>query len=83
MEVTRVNEAQRSERRVDRLVRRECQGGVTLEKAHEVFSRFCERSQAAPTIASEMAIEYKIVCDILDGKIWPQARQHWVDVVLP
>lgn len=68
--------------RVDRLVRREWQHGVTLERAHEVFRRYFEQAQAAPTVAALMGIEYKIACDILDGKIWPQARQHWLTIVM-
>jgi hypothetical protein len=56
------------------------QQGTTLHQAHDVFRRFCEQSQAAPTVAAETGIEYKTVCDILDGKVWPQARQQWVDL---
>jgi hypothetical protein len=54
--------------------------GVTLVQAHEVFRRFCNQLQAAPTVAAETGIEYETVCDILYGKVWPQARQQWVDL---
>lgn len=54
--------------------------GVTLMQAHDVFRRFCEQLQAAPTVAAETGIEYETVCDILYGKVWPQARQQWVDL---
>ena len=78
-----MNEAKRNERRLDRVVRQERQNGITLDEAHEVFSRYFEQSQAAPTVATEMAVEYKTVCNILGGKIWPQARQQWMDRVFP
>lgn len=56
------------------------QQGTTLHQAHDVFRRFCEQLQAAPTVAAETGIEYETVCDILYGKVWPQARQQWVDL---
>lgn len=57
--------------------------GVTLDQAHEVFRRYFEQNQAVPTVATEMKIDYKLACDIIDGKVWPQARQRWLDIVLP
>jgi len=59
------------------------QEGVTLNQAHEVLQRYFEQNQAVPTVAAEMGIEYKLACDIMDGKVWPQARQRWLDIVLP
>jgi hypothetical protein len=56
------------------------QQGVSLEQAHEVFRRFCGQLQAAPTVSAETGIAYETVCDILGGKVWPQARQQWVDL---
>lgn len=81
-EVSRVNVA-KSECRLGRIVRQEWRGGVTLERAHEVFRRYFEMSQAVPTVATQLSIEYQTACDILDGKIWPQARQQWIDKVFP
>ncbi|MGH7463409.1 MAG: hypothetical protein ACREMA_20565 [Longimicrobiales bacterium] len=59
--------------------------GVTYAQAMEIFERFCtdEWSQAVPTIAVQMGIPYKTACRVLDGHIWPAARQYWVDRVLP
>ena len=68
------------DRRVLRHGEDEKRQGVTLKQAHEVFRRFCEQLQAAPTVAAETGIEYETVCSILDGKVWPQARQQWVDL---
>jgi hypothetical protein len=56
------------------------QQGVTLWQAHEVFRRYSVQRQAAPTVATQTGIENKTVCDILGGKVWPQARQQWVDL---
>ncbi|MNL89890.1 hypothetical protein D3C87_2205040 [compost metagenome] len=49
----------------------------------EVFERFFARNEAAPTIALRVGIPYKTACRVLDGHIWPAARQCWVDMVLP
>lgn len=57
--------------------------GVSLDQAHEVFRRYFEQNQAVPTIAAEMGVDYRLACDIMDGKVWPQARERWVDIVLP
>ena len=54
------------------------QQGVTLLQAHDVFRRYGVQLQSAPTVATQTGIEYKTVCDILYGKVWPQARQQWV-----
>lgn len=57
-------------------------GGLTHQQAMEVHRRYLELLQAAPTIAGEMGIPYKAVCNALDGKIWPGVHQHWIDRVL-
>ncbi|QRQ86268.1 hypothetical protein [Cupriavidus oxalaticus] len=59
--------------------------GVTYAQAMEIFERFlvADRNQAVPTIAVEMGIPYNTACRVLDGHIWPAARQYWVDRVLP
>lgn len=56
--------------------------GVTYAQAMEIFARYFERSQAAPTVAAEMEIADGKVCRVLDGHIWPAARQFWVNRVL-
>jgi hypothetical protein len=68
------------ERPVGRIATGEIRQGVTLEQAHDVFRRFNELLQAAPTVAAETGIEYETVCGILGGRIWPQARQQWVSL---
>lgn len=75
-----MSEASSVERRVMPIGETEKRKGVTLKQAHEVFRRFCEQLQAAPTVAAETGIEYETVCDVLDGKVWTQARQQWVDL---
>lgn len=75
-----MSEASSMDRRVLPIGEAEKRQGVTLKQAHEVFRRFCEQLQAAPTVAAETGIEYETVCNILDGKVWPQARQQWVDL---
>ena len=75
-----MSEANSMDCRVLRLGEAETRQGVTLKQAHEVFRRFCERIQAAPTIAAETGIAYEMVCSILYGKVWPQARQQWVSL---
>ena len=57
--------------------------GVTYDQAMEVFARYFERYQAAPTVAHQMGIPFKTACRVLDGHVWPAARQYWVDKVLP
>lgn len=52
------------------------QSGITYAQAIEVFTRFCTNSEAAPTVAVRMGLSYKLVCDVLDGKVWPAARRH-------
>ena len=61
------------------IIMRTLDKGVTLEQAHDVFRRF-NALQAAPTVAEETGIEYETVCDVLRGKVWPQARQQWVEL---
>lgn len=75
-----MSEASSMDRRVLRLSQVEQRHGVTLEQAHDVFRRFSELLQAAPTVAAETGIEYETVCGILGGRIWPQARQQWVSL---
>jgi len=58
-------------------------GGLTHEQAMEVHRRFFERLQAVPTIAHEIGIDYKAACGVMDGRLWPGVRLHWVDQVLP
>jgi hypothetical protein len=58
-------------------------GGITHAQAMEVHRRYFEALQAVPTIAQEMKIAYKVACDVMDGKLWPGAREHWLDRVLP
>ena len=59
--------------------------GVTYEQAMEIFKRsfMPDICQAVPTIAHELNISYKTCCDVLDGKIWPEAYRIWVNRVLP
>lgn len=59
------------------------QGGVTHAQAMEVGRRFHEGSDAAPTIAHEMGIDYETVCAILGGRLWPGVRRFWMDRVFP
>jgi hypothetical protein len=75
-----MSEASSIDCKVWRLGEPEKRQGVTLKQAHEVFRRFCEQLQAAPSVAAETGIEYKTVCDVLYGKVWPQARQQWIDL---
>ncbi|WP_316150072.1 hypothetical protein [Cupriavidus sp. BIC8F] len=65
--------------------RQEQREGVTYAQAMEIFERFFVegRTQAAPTIAHQMGIPYKTVCDVLGGHIWPAAYRYWLDKVLP
>lgn len=60
-------------------------GGVTYAQAMAVLERFCsgEFCWAPPTIADRLGIGYETVCKVLDGQLWPQARQIWMDRVLP
>ena len=74
------HEGRSFERPVGRIATGETRQGVTLEQAHDVFRRFNELLQAAPTVAAETGIEYETVCGILGGRIWPQARQQWVSL---
>lgn len=55
------------------------QGGITYAQAMEVIERYCAKGKAAPSVAREMSLDIDVVCDVLDGKIWPQARQFWLD----
>jgi hypothetical protein len=57
--------------------------GVPYAQAMEVGRRFFEESDAAPTIAHEMGIEYETVCAVLGGRLWPGVRQFWMDRVFP
>ena len=75
-----MSEANSMDCRVLRLEKPEQRQGVTLKQANEIFFRFCEQLQAAPTVAAETGIEYETVCDVLYGKVWPQARQQWIDL---
>ena len=63
--------------------RHDAQGGVTYAQAMEAFERFFAASLAVPTIAAEMGIPFDAACRVLDGAVWPAARQYWVDRVLP
>lgn len=63
--------------------RAEQREGLTYAQAMQVFSRYFERSQAVPTIADEMQLAFGVVGRVLDGHVWPAARQYWVDRVLP
>lgn len=58
-------------------------GGITHAQAMEVHRRYFEQQQAVPTIAHEMGVAFKAACDVMDGKLWPGVREHWVDRVLP
>jgi hypothetical protein len=53
------------------------QQGVTYAQAMEVFARFFERLQAAPTVAQQMGIDLKVVARILNGHVWPGAYAFW------
>lgn len=57
--------------------------GMTYAQAMEIFARYFERNQAAPTVAAEMGLPNSKVCRVLDGHLWPAARQYWVGKVLP
>lgn len=59
------------------------EGGVTHEQAMEMFRRYFEQSQAVPTIAHEMGVDYEVSCAVIAGRHWPGVRQHWMDRVLP
>lgn len=59
------------------------QGGVTHAQAMEIGRRFHEASDAAPTIAHEMGIDYETVCAVLGGRLWPGVRRFWMDKVFP
>ncbi|CAN7454607.1 hypothetical protein LJR099_003057 [Variovorax paradoxus] len=58
-------------------------GGINHAQAMEVHRRYFEQLQAVPTIAHEMGVAFKAACDVMDGKLWPGVREHWVDRVLP
>ena len=55
------------------------QGGITYAQAMEVIELYCAKGMAAPSVAHEMSLGFEVVCGVLDGKIWPQARQFWLD----
>lgn len=55
------------------------QSGLTYEQAMEVLERFCSMLQAVPAVADQMCISESTVSGVLDGKVWPQARQYWID----
>ncbi len=57
--------------------------GVTHAQAMEVLRRFCAESEACPTIAHRMNIPYDTVCKVMDGAVWPGARQVWIDRCMP
>ncbi len=59
------------------------QGGITHAQAMEIGRRFFEDSDAAPTIAHAMGLDYESVCASLDGRVWPGVRRYWMDRVLP
>jgi hypothetical protein len=59
------------------------EGGITHEQAAEVFRRFCEQRQAAPTIAQVMSVPYESVCQLLGGAIFSDLWRHWCDRVMP
>lgn len=59
------------------------EGGITHEQAAEVFRRFCEQGQTAPTIAHEMRAPYEAVCKVLGGTIFRDLWRHWCDRVMP
>ncbi|MEZ2297265.1 hypothetical protein [Variovorax sp. RCC_210] len=58
-------------------------GGITHEQAAEVFRRFCEQGQAAPTIAHVMSVPYESVCQLLGGAIFSDLWRHWCNRVMP
>lgn len=55
------------------------QSGITYDQAMEILDRFCSRLEAAPTVAYRMNVGFNTVAGVLDGKVWPQARQYWLD----
>lgn len=59
------------------------QAGITHAQAMEVLRRFCSELEACPTIAHRMNIPYDVVCQVLDGEVWPGARQAWMDRCMP
>lgn len=56
---------------------------VTWAQAQEMFRRFFVDSEAVPTLAHRMGVDYEVACDVLAGKVHPGARRQWMDRVLP
>lgn len=52
-------------------------GGVTFAQAMEAHRLWNEENLAAPTVAHRMGIDYKIMCKLLYGHIWPAAHARW------
>lgn len=59
------------------------EGGITHAQAMEIGRRFHADAEAAPTVAARTSIPYKTVCDVLDGKLYPDLRRYWMDRCFP
>ncbi|WP_431860243.1 hypothetical protein [Azospirillum sp.] len=61
------------------------QQGVTQAQAQamELFRLFFCDLVAGPAAAVQVGIPYPAACDVLEGKLWPGVRRHWMDLVLP
>jgi len=57
----------------------ELEAGINYQQVIEVLERFSSGLQATPTVAHQMGLSDTAVGGVLDGKVWPQARQHWLD----
>ena len=55
----------------------ETQEGVSYPQAMDIWARWGDL-EAAPTIAANTKIDWKTVCRVLDGNIWPGARRFWM-----
>lgn len=55
--------------------------GVTYAQAMEAFERFHVQLEATPTVADRMGIPYRLMVRILDGEVWPAAREYWLNQV--
>lgn len=59
------------------------EGGVTHAQAMDIGRRYHAHAEAAPTVAARTGIPFKTVCDVLDGKLYPDLRRYWAELCWP
>jgi|GEM_PF-3046003 len=55
--------------------------GINYAQAMNIAERFFKDSEAAPTIVTRTRIPLDTVIAVLDGKLWPQVKAHWLGQV--